>query len=188
MTIQEKFLGLYKEYETLVRASGKEPKELEDAVVGVESDRLKLCRQFRNYFAHVQDPGFLVPTEKMMVFLKARVDEMKAAGDVAKKHLKKPDYCMLTEEDKISDAYAMFSKLCRSDILVLKKDNTYGLLSVYSVIGAEPRARVSLFKITKVKPVFCGPLDAYETLDLDKVVLCTDDGTPDGKLLGRVWK
>ena len=83
----EKFIGLYREYEQLLRTSGLDPKTVEDAAANLDSDRLRLCRQFRNYFAHVQDPGFLEATDKMMRYLEGKVRELKLAGDVVKKHI-----------------------------------------------------------------------------------------------------
>ena len=48
MTQQEKFLTVYKEYETLVRAAGKYPKDIEIEAEEIEANRLCICRQFRN--------------------------------------------------------------------------------------------------------------------------------------------
>lgn len=186
-TIADKFMGLYREYEQLLRASGLDPRMVEDTANGLDSDRLRLCRQFRNYFAHVQDPGFLEPTDKMVRYLEGRVQELKLASDVVKKHIKKPDACMLSESDKVQVATEKFQKLKCSGLLVLRSDGAYGSLSVFDILGQRSTAKIGTLKIKGSKPRFCGPLDDFASLDPTQVYLCTDNGLPDGKLLGQVW-
>ena len=77
----EKLLSSYKDYESLVRDTGRDPKEVEDQAPELEGQRLRMCRLFRNYLSHVNDPGFLEPTAKMTGFLARRVTELKMAGD-----------------------------------------------------------------------------------------------------------
>ena len=183
----DKFLELYKEYEALVRAKGGDPKDSEEKSEGVLCDRLRMCRLFRNYFAHTADPGFLEVSDKMASFLEGQVVSLRSEGDVVKKHLKKPEACMLSEGSKCGEAFEKFGKLGCFSLPVCMKDGTYKMLSIFDTVGSSDRVKVSLFKLRPVKPVFCGPLDDYAYLDPDKVTFCTDDGTPDGKLLGRVW-
>jgi len=184
----EKFIGLYREYEQLLRASGLDPKTVEDAAANLDSDRLRLCRQFRNYFAHVQDPGFLEATDKMMRYLEGKVRELKLAGDVVKKHIKKPDTCILSESDKVQVASERFQKLKCFSLIVLKADGAYGSLSVFDILGQRGTAKINTLKIKGIKPKFCGPLDDFASLDPEQVYLCTDSGVSDGKLLGQVWR
>ena len=87
MTQQEKFLTVYKEYETLVRAAGKYPKDIEIEAEEIEANRLCSCRQFRNYLSHVSDPGFLVPTDKMLKFLQGRVEVLKSQRNTRKSRM-----------------------------------------------------------------------------------------------------
>lgn len=184
MVKQEKFLSLYKEYERLYRAAGKDVKEDEDETR--EGSRLRMCRLTRNYLSHVDDAGFLSISDKMMKFLQSRVDRIKSEGDVVKKHLKKPDTCMLNEDTRCSDAIEMYKKLKHENMVIVCNDGTYGLISVYEMLGNKDQNAGTL-KRTKIKPQFCCPLDSYSSLDADAVVLCTDDGTSSGKLLGQVW-
>lgn len=183
----EKFLELYKEYEGLLRLQGFDPKDVEDKSEGPDGDRLRMCRLFRNYFAHVADPGFLEAGDKMQKFLEARVQALKLQGDVVRKHLKKPEACMVSENAKCSEAFEKFTKLGCMSLPVIMSDGTYKALSVFNTVGAKGSSKISSLKLTAVKPVFCGPLGGYMTLDTGRMTLCTEDGTPSGKLLGRVW-
>ena len=187
MTGQDKFLALYKEYEGLLRSMNMDSKEVEDAQLEQDANRLRMCRQFRNYFAHVQDPGFLEPTKKMFDFLQKRTDVLKMNGDIVKKHLKKPECCILRPADKIADAVANFSKLRREELLVAEEDGKYSLLSVYETICFPGRGKISVTKRKLCKVQYCGPMEPMENLDNSRVWLCTQDGTAEGKLLGQVW-
>lgn len=53
------FLALYREYESLLREQGLEYKQAEDAAEGQVQDRMRICRQIRNYLVHQEDAGFL---------------------------------------------------------------------------------------------------------------------------------
>lgn len=183
----ERYMNAYKEYETLIRASGRDPKDVEDESPEVEAKRLYMCRQFRNYMAHVPDPGFIVPTDKMLKFLQGRIDALKSQGDTAKKHMKKTEICILKESEKIEDALEKFQKIKR-DVILVQGSSGWSLLSVYDLLGMKPSVKISVFKRKSVTPHFCAPLDSYATLDFSKPVLCTDDGTKDGKLLGQVFE
>lgn len=185
MTQQEKFLGIYKEYETLVRASGKEPKDIEIETEELLANRLYICRQFRNYLSHVPDPGFLVPTDKMVKFLQGQVDVLKAKNDTAKKHMKKPEACILQVTDKVRDAVEMFTKLKRETILV-RGGITWFQLSIYDVLGLKASETLEKAKKKTVSPNYCASLDPYSSLDFSKPVICTEDGTNRGKVLGQV--
>lgn len=184
----EKFLSLYKEYETLVRSMySREPKDLEDEFPDPRQGRLRMCRQFRNYLSHQEDPGFLEPTDKMLKFLGERVSDLKSEKDVVRKHLKKPEVCMVMENAKASEAWEKFIKLECLVLPVVYKDGRYGMLSVFDVMGVRGTTKVNTLKIKPVKPLYCGPLQLFKDLDMDAFYLCTSDGTPDGKLLGKVW-
>lgn len=186
MTQQEKFLTVYKEYETLVRAAGKYPKDIEIEAEEIEANRLCICRQFRNYLSHVSDPGFLVPTDKMLKFLQGRVEVLKSQNDTAKKHTKKPDACILQVSDRVLDAIEMFAKMKR-DTLLVRGGITWFQISVYDVLGLKTTEKLEKVKKKIIVPNHCAPLDSYASLDFSKPVLCTDNGTKDGKILGQVF-
>ena len=79
----EQFLGLYKTYEGLVRAELEDPKAVEDAMAPPDADKMRMVRQFRNFLAHTDAPGFLEPTDKMLAFLGAQVKAWSSRGDIA---------------------------------------------------------------------------------------------------------
>ncbi len=190
MTQREKFLNTYKDYETLVRASGLDPKEIEDELAGsgnVDGDRLRMCRLFRNYFSHVNDLAFLEPTAKMMSFLEKKVRVLQEKGDVVKKHLRKPDVAMCMESEKCGIVSERVRGLKCLWIPVMYSDGGIGVLDAFAFLGQKSSQKVGLLG-GSTKPVkFCKPVDEYAGLDRDAVWVCTDDGTKNGKILGRVW-
>lgn len=187
MTIQEKFLGLYREYESLLRAKGKDPKETEENAEPLESGRLRMCRQTRNYLSHTDDTGFAGISEQMIAFLQKKITQLKEEGDTAKKHVKKTDTCILKEDTKASEAFLFFKKLKVQELLVMHKDGDFGVLSVYELLGCRSTSKIGTLKQSKAKLCFCSQTDDYGSLDRSSMYLCTSDGTPDGKLLGQVW-
>ena len=173
-------------YRSLVRASVKDPRAVEAEADDLDSKRLYICRQYSNYIAHVPDPGFIAPTEKMLKFLQTKITSMKSKGDIAKKHLKKPDACILLPTDHVSDAIVLFSKLkCNS--LLVKEDSGWYQLSIYDILGVGEVTKVAALKTKSISPYFCKPLDPYSSLDFSKPGICTDDGAKTGKLMGQIW-
>lgn len=185
----EKLLNAYKDYESLVRDSGRDPKELEDQAPELEGQRLRMCRLFRNYLSHVNDPGFLEPTAKMTGFLARRVTELKMAGDVTKKHLKKPAVAVISDSMKLGEAVRQVLPLQREPVVCQTKGGyvVYGLFDLVKAALDSPKtAKVSTVVPKRVKPVFVRPDVPVAELDPDRVMICTDDGTETGKLLGVV--
>lgn len=191
MTKQEKFLNLYKDYETLVRSAGQDPKLLEDTMDEVRGGRMRQCRLFRNYMSHNNDNGFLEPTDAMMKFLESEVLDWKMRGDVVKKHLKSAAQSICSPKDKCSDVLAKMSKL-KTDVLIVSDDGFY-TVSLWDVLNlflaSKSRATVSIkdVKSGAKKVSVVGPTVSISDIDRNVVTVCTSDGTADGKLLGTVW-
>lgn len=73
----EEFLVAYKAFETLCRTTGKEVKELEEELGETDPkvQKIRLCRQIRNYCSHNDYEDFIQIHKGMIKFLK---DEIKA--------------------------------------------------------------------------------------------------------------
>lgn len=180
----EQFLGLYREYESLMRDRGLDCKEFEDTADDLLSNRLRMCRQFRNYLSHNNDPGFLEISDDQMKFLQERVDSLKMEDDALKKHLKTVNAGTCSEKDKCGDVLAKMVKLkCTEMVAVLSTG--YGLVSIYDVSKAlldSKATKIGAVKMTK-KFKFAEPLTVMSKVP-KTTIICTDDGTSDGKLIG----
>lgn len=191
MNPTEKYLASYKKYETLLRGGGTEPKQVEDELSATDPStaaRLRMCRLFRNYLSHENDPGFLEPTVKMQAFLDKRVFDLESKGDVVKKHLKPAAYGVFAPTAKLGD---VLEKLCsaKRDMAASRVDGKwvlYGIHDLMVLYVASRAARLKAAKCLKAKPEFAGPMDDFSSLDSTRFVVCTDDGTPDGTVLGVV--
>lgn len=184
----EEFLGLYREYESLMRDRGLDCKEFEDQADDLLSNRLRTCRQFRNYLSHTNDPGFLEISDAQIKFLQERVDSMKMEDDVLKKHLKTVAAGTCNEKEKCSDVLAKMSKL-KCTVFVVITANGYGLVNIYDVaksVLASKATKISALKMTK-KFKFAEPLTCMTEVP-KTVIICTDDGTASGKLVGVCYE
>lgn len=180
----DKFLALYREYETLVRDAGNEPKDIEDRADDLTANRLRICRQFRNYLSHQNDPSFLDVSDSMLRFMQSNVDKLRNARDTLRKHCKRPNLATVTEKDKVSVACERMAQL-KSDRIVVVKDGAYGVLSMYDAIKAcltSKTIKVGTLKQSK-DYVIGAPMDDNDAY-ASATVICTDDGTPIGKLVG----
>ena len=187
MNKTEQFLTLYREYETLVRDVGQDPKDLEERMPDAEANRMRMCRLFRNYMSHQNDAGFLEPTEKMMGYLSRKVLDLKLAGDVAKKHLKKK--LVVSADMRLADALRQVLPLERELILLVGKDG-YRVLRLYDMMRLQlegtKATKVGVVKPSRTKIQYVAPETAISSLDDTAFYVCTSDGTTDGKLLGVV--
>ena len=66
----EEFLAAYREYESLLRDNQKDYKTIEDGSDDLNQNRMRICRQMRNYLSHQNDIGFLEPTKLQIDYMK----------------------------------------------------------------------------------------------------------------------
>ena len=181
----EKFLNLYREYETLVRNKGLDPRTIEDTSEdALLQGRLRLCRQFRNYLSHQNDAGFLEISSEMLKFMQTQVDQLKLEGDPLKKHIKTVNAGTVSDKDKVSVALEKMVKL-KTNSIIVRTDSGYSLVSIYEVAKALLKSktiRINTLKTTK-KFSFAAPLDDASTLP-SGIIICTKNGKDDGDLLG----
>ena len=98
-TNADRFLSLYREFETLLRDDGKDYKELEESADDLLQNRLRINRQLRNYLTHNHDAGFLEISDKQIAFMEKLIFEQKSSMDILKKHIKsaKVAGCLCTD-------------------------------------------------------------------------------------------
>ena len=186
----DKFLSLYKDYETTVRDAGEDPKLVEDAMDEVRGGRMRLCRQFRNYLSHSNDPGFLEPTDAMVRFMESELKERQMRGDVAKKHLKSVATSICVPKDTVTIALTNMDKLKTDKIVVYdEKVHQYKVVNIWDTSDALMKSKVtkiSVVKDSKELVAFVSPTTPMSEISREALVVCTSDGTSEGKLLGLV--
>lgn len=191
MTLQEKYLILYRSYETLLRDAGKDPRlveqEYETSNPG-HAARLRMCRLFRNYLTHENDPGFLEPNDRMMDFLSGIVTELQIQGDSVKKHTKPAGNYIFEDSMKCGDVLAKMIG-AKTDIAVRHSKTGYDLCSIHDILAlymASKASKLAAAKALRTKVIIAAPTDKFTGLDSSRVTICTVDGTPEGKLVGYV--
>jgi hypothetical protein len=99
----KEFLKLYKDYETLIRNKGLDCKNVEDVSDETTGSRLRMCRLFRNYLSHQNDPGFLEVSDSMLHFLEDQTLTLIMEKDILQKHLKRPVSGTCSLSDKCTE-------------------------------------------------------------------------------------
>lgn len=200
--INDRFLDLYREYETVLRDSGTDYRAMEEGSDGIEQERLRITRQMRNYLTHNHDAGFLAVSDRQVAFLEQRIKDERMAGDILKKHLKtvKAGTCGGTE--KIADVLVRFARLGVSSMPMCEvpKGETgariVGVVSVYDLLRAymaEQRPKTAkmsaLKKVGKRCPTMA-PMTPMETVigSQEPIICCTDTGTAAGKVIGVYFR
>jgi hypothetical protein len=184
----EKFLDLYREYETILRDRGMDPKkkeEIEEMEDSTRGGRLRMCRLFRNYLAHQSDAGFLAISPEMLTFMEREVSALKMEGDVLRKHLKTPAAGSCTPKDRCMDVCGKMCKLKLDDFLVVTENgffqvSLHELLPLSFISKTKKVCEAKMRKVTDIYP----PLTEMEKLPSGKIIVCTSDGTDKGKFLG----
>ena len=191
------FLALYKEYESLVRENGKDPKEYEESLPDSTANKLKMCRQFRNFLAHDADEAFLTVGQGQISFMEKVVKNLRSEKDTLKKHAKSISAGACSPKDRVTDAIEKMVKL-KTDVLVVY-DAFSEKYSVLSIFDAAPAALSS--KTTRVSDVKTPKGNLYfDTADrefsrveqvaksnsVDAVVI-TKDGTPSSQPTGIAY-
>ena len=186
MVNDKKFLNSYKDYETILRTNGIDPKDYEDKADELTSNRLRISRQMRNYMSHQNDPGFLEPSDLQIKFLDQQIKTLTVADDIAKKHVKKKLVCKDT--DKASDVARIMAKAKVTEIVVTRKDGTYEIVIIYDVLTAALESKTTKIAAIKgKKPKFISAVTKMCDIAPDTLYVCTDDGTKDGKFVGTLY-
>lgn len=185
MINEKKFLNSYKDYETILRANGIEPKDYEDKADELTSNRLRISRQMRNYMSHQNDPGFLEPSDLQIKFLDQQIKTLAIADDIAKKHIKKNLICK--DADKACDVAKIMAKSKVTEIVVARKAN-YEIITIYDVLAAALESKTTKIAAVKgKKPKFISAVTKMCDIAPDTLYVCTDDGTKDSKFIGVLY-
>lgn len=190
MKKSDKFLGLYREYETVLRDQGIDYKVLEENADDMLQNRLRICRQMRNYLTHNHDAGFLEVSDNQIRFMEKLIKDQKMQDDILKKHLKSVTTASCNLKDKCSDVITKMNKLKTEYFPVCDDNGIVGLVSIYDVSATllANTKTVKMSVITKfIKKVRCMQPDVQMkcVAEYDEpVICCTDTGDMQGKLLG----
>ncbi len=188
MKKEEEFIAVYKEYENTVREQGKDPKEHEETVDPSTQGRLRMLRYFRNYLVHQSDPGFITVNDAQIKFLKEYTFQLKSRDDIVKKHIKSASAATCQSTDRCTDALTKCIKFKTDKIIVIDSKTGYGSVSIYDIASRILETKTA--KLSEIKPKkefhFIAPSVKMENTP-SGVLVCTDNGTADGKLLGVLY-
>ncbi len=188
MKSENEFLSVYREYESFIRDQGIEPKDHEEKVDDMTANRLRMCRQMRNYLSHQNDPGFLNISDNQIAFLRAYTESLKMKGDVVKKHLKSVTMATCLDSDKCGDVLKKMVKLKVNDIVVISKKG-FGVANIYDIIAKAIESKTTKMALVKTKQAYkiVPPTMKMDDVPLGSVIICTQDGTDTGKVLGVIY-
>ena len=135
MNSYDTFINAYKELEKECRENNIEVKDLEDKLPEDESNKLRMCRYFRNFIQHVKGyETFLNITPGMQSFLNKTLNDYINKDDLVSSHIIKIANISCTLKDKVCDVLEKVSKNKYEYVVVLDKDEVLGILSVYQLL------------------------------------------------------
>lgn len=107
----KRFMELYKKFEVLLREANQTILNYEDSLSQNERDKLRICRQIRNYiFHHDEAENFITCSEAMCQFI-ANLIKKESDDSHHKRILTLKPICI---EDRLSDIKIYFSKSNRN--------------------------------------------------------------------------
>jgi len=182
------FLNLYREYETILRNKGIDPKDYENEADDTTSNRLRMCRMFRNYLSHQNDVGFIDVTDEMVSFMEDMIVYL--SGDTVKGIMKSAQKMTILETDTcisaIEKAKAMgYPKL----ILVQTKDGfrMVSLMKLVEVTQVSKKEKVCDTKLSKAVVTYARPEYHISGMPQDRIIVCTDTGDKNGVIKGIIY-
>ncbi len=188
----DKFLELYRTYETVLREQGLDYKTVEDEAEDTLQNRLRITRQMRNYFTHCQDAGFLDVSDLQIKVLEQWIREQKMQGDVLRKQCKTIRMGVCSTQDKCVDVIKKMAKLGAQEMPVMKDNLFVGVVDFYKLVQTyvDGTKAMKMDKVPLCKkgcPILTPDTSmdkVFQYRELHKCVCCTDDGTMSGKPLG----
>lgn len=158
----EKFLEAYRKYESMVRQAGTDALAAEGLVSDAVANRLRICRQIRNYLSHNSDPGFLAPTPEMIDFLNEQSKIWLVKCDLVKSHAKKGG--VASDDESCAEVYARCVKL-RLDLIPVRRGSGWKIVRALDIGAAAMAGKQSVISDVKVSagpvPVVVRPDELY---------------------------
>lgn len=187
-----KFLQVYKEYEQILRNHNIDIKNYEESASADIQDKLRICRQMRNYLCHSAEPDLLTISKEQIEFIQDLIQIELDKEDIAKKHIKTVNTSICKSSDKCIDALNKMIKLKQTQLAIMNvKTNQIGIVDIYKVSAAILQSKTS--KLSDIKTtknyIFVSPLDNISDIRPyinNNVILCTDNGQDTGKLKGTI--
>lgn len=182
----EKFLGKYKELEEVIRQEATDTTVLqyEESLSASDSDRLKICRQIRNYVQHHDDGKmFLAATEKMNKFLTDLITKEKAKEEQAVNKLYK--LSPVTLDFKLSEITEKFAKTKRDWLPVVDENSCYiGCISLLQLVcllcntknTVKLKTAVQLKELSKKSPIKVTKETSLKGLENEDLIVIGKDG------------
>lgn len=188
MNREQEFLNLYRKYESLLRDSGTSYTERENEAEDRLQNRMRICRQMRNYLTHQNDEGFLCVSELQIRFLEEQIYEQEMAGDVLVKHLLTIRVGSCKEIDTLESAYRKMKRSKSDCVAVGDGKRVWSVLTVSDVLEALLKGKTIIkdAKCTGVLKYYAPSVAMSDILQESGVICCSEDGTNKGKQLG-VW-
>lgn len=187
----ERFLSLYKELEGIFREQGLDWKDVESTSDDMIQNRMRICRQLRNYLSHQNDPSFIMISDTQVKFLEETIDEQRMKGDIVKKHLGTISANTCKYTDKCSDVLVRMIKRKINEMLVyseIKGKRIIGTVSIFDVssqVLISKTKKVSDIKSLGDNYIFVSPDMKMEEIPSGKIAYCFDSND---KLIGIVRK
>lgn len=188
----EKFLELFRTYESLLREHDKDYKTVEDEAEDSLQAQLRITRQMRNYLSHNPDTSFLTPSEAQIKLLESLIQKERLSRDILKQHLYTPKKCACREGDSVKEILARmgkakWSKMPVCDETGIKLLGTIGIAELV-IIYLKNEEAVLARKVYGPygKQFIClspeTPMEQIESKD--NLICCTADGTTASPFLG----
>ena len=182
MNINDTFLESYKDLETVLRKTDPQMTVLayEESLDADQMEKLRICRQFRNYISHHNNESFLIATKEMVAFIQ------KMTLQVSAKLMHASDALYRLTPVKMSDTLAYvikkFAKTKRTWLPVVKDDGTYVcvidmqlLITVLSVYKDKTTLNKVAFTNTSGPDVYVTTKDDLLENCLNKTTIITDN-------------
>lgn len=134
MNLQDQFLTEYKNFETILRDLNLDYKDIESEVDSETSEKMRLCRNLRNYLSHNSDKSFVSISKNMIDFLTDLEFKYLSLEDTVIKHSDKfnsSNYCLI--RDNCSSVLEKMIKKKVNNFLVVNKEE-FKVVSIYQLI------------------------------------------------------